>query len=128
MHLCGANAILAKLVCVPVRGRLSTARVVLDARRCLSYLTIEHRGELPDGLRLSGRIYGCDICRDVCPYGCSEVPVNVLPELQPRQSLLDLTLADIKALDQPSFSRIFSHSAVKRAKLAGLLRNASRKE
>lgn len=100
----------------------------LDARRCLSYLTIEYRGEFPDGLRLSGRIYGCDICRDICPYGRSEEAVKVLPELQPRQSLLDLTLADIKALDQPSFSRIFSHSAVKRAKLAGLLRNASRKE
>ena len=46
----------------------------------------------------------------------------------PRQSVLDLTVADIRGLDQPSFSRIFSHSAVKRVKLAGLLRNASFKE
>lgn len=96
----------------------------LDARRCLSYLTIEHREALPDGLRLPGRIYGCDICRDVCPYGLSTAPVYVLPELRPRQSVLDLTLADIKALDQPSFSRVFTHSAIKRAKLVGLLRNA----
>ena len=100
----------------------------LDARRCLSYLTIEHRGELPADLRLPGRIYGCDICRDVCPLGHGDRPVYVLPELRPRQSILDLTVADIKALDQPAFSTIFSHSAVKRAKLAGLLRNASRKE
>lgn len=100
----------------------------LDARRCLSYLTIEHRGDLPEGLSLPGRIYGCDICRDVCPYGHSDQPVNILPELRPRQTVLTLSLADIKALDQPSFSRIFSHSAVKRAKLAGLLRNASFKK
>lgn len=100
----------------------------LDVRRCLSYLTIEHRGELPADLRLPGRIYGCDICRDVCPLGHGDRPVYVLPELRPRQSILGLTVADIKALDQPAFSTIFSHSAVKRAKLAGLLRNASRKE
>lgn len=96
----------------------------LDARRCLSYLTIEHRGELPEELSLVGRrIYGCDVCRDVCPYNSSnEMPVR--EEFKPSEELMKLTVADICRMEQPDFSRIFRHSAVKRAKLAGLLRNA----
>lgn len=97
----------------------------LDARRCLSYLTIEHRGEFPESMPpLRGRIYGCDICRDVCPQSRPASPVFVLPSLRPRPEILGLTLADVLSLDQPSFSGIFRRSAVKRAKLAGLLRNA----
>lgn len=101
----------------------------MDARKCLSYLTIEHRGAFPEpSQQLPGRIYGCDICRDVCPLGRSHTPVYVLPALRPRSGILALTLADVKAMDQEKFSAIFRRSAVRRAKLAGLLRNAVAKD
>lgn len=101
----------------------------MDARKCLSYLTIEHRGAFPEpSQQLPGRIYGCDICRDVCPLGRSHTPVYVLPALRPRSEILALTLADVKAMDQEKFSATFRRSAVKRAKLAGLLRNAVAKD
>lgn len=104
----------------------SSAATSLDARRCLSYLTIEHRGPFAAGgePQLGGRrIYGCDICRDVCPESRPTAPVAVLPALRPRPEVLSLTLADIAALDSTSFPLIFRRSAVKRAKLEGLLRN-----
>ncbi len=94
----------------------------LDASRCLSYLTIEHRGELPGDTPLGRRVYGCDTCRLVCPH---EKPGQgrVVEEFAPRDSILSLTAADISALTPEAFSRIFSHSAIKRTKLEGLLRN-----
>ena len=99
----------------------------IDASRCLSYLTIEHRGELPERLDLAGkRIYGCDICRDVCPE-CRAADVFVPEEFLPSAELLSLDIDAVRAMEQPEFSRIFSHSAVKRAKLAGLRRNALRR-
>lgn len=101
----------------------------MDARKCLSYLTIEHRGAFPEpSQRLAGRIYGCDICRDVCPLARSRGPVYVLPALRPRSEILALTLADVKGMSQEKFSSTFRRSAVKRAKLAGLLRNAVAKD
>lgn len=96
----------------------------LDARKCLSYLTIEHRGELPAGIRLPGRIYGCDICRHVCPYNSQAEPMPVLEEFRPSEAMMRLRLPDIADMEQEQFSALFSHSAVRRAKLAGLKRNA----
>lgn len=98
----------------------------LDARGCLSYLTIEHRGELPEGTRLPARIYGCDICRDVCPMARPSAPVRVLPDFAPSSSLMALDAEAILSLDAPAFSALFSKSAVRRVKLEGLRRNALR--
>lgn len=98
----------------------------MDARRCLSYLTIEHRGELPDDISLPARIYGCDICRDVCPLGTAKKALPLLPALQARPEILALDIDAIRSLDRDSFSATFRRSAIKRAKLEGLLRNAAR--
>ncbi len=98
----------------------------LDARRCNSYLTIEHRGDLPEGLTLHGRLYGCDICQDVCPLDREPGETNVA-EFAPSEAMMRLEVEAISRLTPESFNQIFRHSAVRRAKLAGLLRNCSRR-
>ena len=102
-----------------------------DARRCLSYLTIEHRGDLPAevggrplGTLMGDCVYGCDVCQQVCPHNVG-VPETALEEFRMRPALRCLSRADILQMDQPTFSANFRHSAVKRVKLAGLHRNAS---
>lgn len=94
-----------------------------DTSRCLSYLTIEHRGELPPGTDLHGHLYGCDECARACPLN-STPPPTTIDELKPRPEVLSLTPERVLDMDQTCFSAIFSHSAVKRTKLAGLRRNA----
>ncbi len=97
----------------------------VDARRCLSCLTIEHKGDLPDWVAevIGNRVYGCDECQKCCPHNRDAVG-NTTPEFQPKPEMLSLSLDDILTMTQEQFRTIFSHSAVKRAKLAGLQRNA----
>jgi len=68
-------------------------------------------------------VYGCDDCQRCCPHNRDAVPTTI-PEFQPSEEFLGLTLDKILGMTQADFSRIFSHSAVKRTKLAGLQRNA----
>lgn len=103
-------------------GKAISLNGTIDARRCHSYLTIEYRGELPDELDLNGKVYGCDMCQSVCPHNLN-APVTQIAEFLPRKEILNLTHEDIDAMTQEEFSRIFSHSAIKRTKLAGLQRN-----
>ncbi|MCU0626324.1 MAG: tRNA epoxyqueuosine(34) reductase QueG [Gemmatimonadaceae bacterium] len=104
---------------------------VLDATRCISYLTIELRGEIDAALRgaVGGHVYGCDVCQEVCPWN-----VKFARELRdgspfaPREFIAGkdaATLArDLLALDEEGFRAAFGKSPMKRAKLAGLQRNA----
>lgn len=98
-------------------GALSTDG--FDARRCLSYLTIEDRrsdAELPP----RKYFYGCDLCLDACPLATPAMGEGCLPEFEPRSELLELTPERIAAMQQYEFSGLFRHSAIKRIKLAGL--------
>jgi epoxyqueuosine reductase len=98
---------------------------VLDARLCISYLTIENKGAIPEELRpaIGKRIYGCDICAEVCPWNrFAQVSRSLL--LKPRPEIAGLGLADVLVLDQVRFAELFRRTPIKRIKLAGLLRNA----
>ena len=96
----------------------------IDARRCLSYLTIEHRGPLPPGAaQQMGRcIYGCDRCAEVCPHNHAPRPTDE-PAFTPSEELRCMTTAHWKNLTPDDYRRLFKGSAVKRAKYEGLLRN-----
>lgn len=94
-----------------------------DARLCLSYLTIEHRGELPEGTDLHGTFYGCDRCAEACPHNAAP-PLTDIPEFQPRPAIARLTARDVAAMDHHTYTITFRGSAMKRAKLDGLRRNA----
>ncbi len=96
----------------------------MDARRCLSYLTIEHRGPLPEGTGryLGDCFYGCDRCLQACPHlNCGlSTPV---PEFQPSPRLLAMTPDEWRRLSVDQYRQLFRGSAVKRAKYEGLVRN-----
>ena len=121
---------------------------VLDARRCISYLTIELRGSIPDDLRsqIGRMVYGCDICQDVCPWN-HNAPTNGDPAFEPRaldipeaipeaaqplsgwpsqsaEWLFAPLLEPLAALSEEQYRIIFRGSAIKRAKWRGLVRNA----
>jgi len=100
----------------------------LDANRCISYLTIEHREEIPLELRpqIGDWIFGCDICQVVCPWNKpgSEAP-DILDELLPREELLAINLIEELGLGQAEFSARFKGSPVKRTKRRGYLRNVA---
>jgi epoxyqueuosine reductase len=98
---------------------------VVDARRCISYQTIENKGFIPRELRagIGRRIYGCDICLEVCPWNRFAREGRRLL-LVARHDLAELLLADILALTPERFAEVFRRTPIKRLKLVGLLRNA----
>ena len=102
---------------------------VLDARRCISYLTIELRGSIPAELRepMGRHVFGCDICQDVCPWN-RRAPVTAPANFEPRRvaqhSLFSPDLAWLISLTEEEFREVFRGSPVKRAKWRGLVRNA----
>jgi len=96
----------------------------VDARSCISYLTIEHKGELPQNLKGSfdDWIFGCDICQDVCPWNRFSVAHNE-PAFEPNDELKNIKKNDFDKLEKPDFNRLFKHSAVKRTGYKGFSRN-----
>jgi epoxyqueuosine reductase len=115
----------------------------MDARKCISYLTIELRGAIPEEYRgrMGNHVFGCDICQDVCPWN-RRAPVSALPQFQPRvfpspeqgpavanflsqdESLLLPRLEWLLGLSESKFRELLRGSPVKRTKWRGLLRNA----
>lgn len=103
---------------------------VMDARRCISYLTIESRSAIPAEFHsaIGEHVYGCDICQDVCPWNVKFARADGDAALAPTAPIAGKsarTLVDeLLAMDEPTYREQYRHSAMKRAKLAGLQRNA----
>lgn len=104
-------------------GAITGLREV-DANKCISYLTIENKGEIDPALKGKYKkwIFGCDICQQVCPWNRYASPHNE-PAFSPSAELLSLSGAQWEQMNQDDFKRIFKKSAVKRAKFAGIRRN-----
>jgi epoxyqueuosine reductase len=98
----------------------------LDARRCISYLTIELRGEIPVEFRcaIQDRLFGCDACQEVCPWN-RRTPISEEAAFQPRPGMNPLALADLLELDEAAFRGRFRDTSLWRAKRHGVLRNAA---
>lgn len=101
-----------------------TEPYVVDSNKCISYATIELRApELPEEMDLAGWLYGCDICQDVCPWNRFEQPTSET-RFAPREGNVDVELEEIMKLTPERYAARYRGSAMKRAKLAGLQRNA----
>ena len=98
----------------------------LDATRCISYLTIEKRGSIPEELRegIGRQVYGCDICQDVCPWN-RRAPLTTVPEFSPRPQLVNPELEWLAGLTLEEFREVFRGSPIKRARYRGLRRNVA---
>jgi epoxyqueuosine reductase len=103
----------------------------MDASRCISYLTIEKRGSIPNDLRagIGRNILGCDICQDVCPWNrrtrelSAEPAATTIMELAPRKHFVNPELRRLARMSEEEFRSAFRHSPVNRAKYQGLMRN-----
>jgi epoxyqueuosine reductase len=103
---------------------ISESGYILDASKCISYLTIELRDEIPTEFQeqMEGWMFGCDICQEVCPWNRFSTE-HQEQAFAPKEGLLEMTKTEWKELTQEVFSKVFSKSAVKRTKFKGLKRN-----
>lgn len=99
---------------------------IVDSNSCISYLTIEHRGEVAESLgeKFDQWIYGCDICQDVCPWNKFQQPTEY-KEFEPRIENVNPSLQELKNISQEEFSKRFKNSPIKRTKREGIIRNAA---
>ena len=118
--LCGSCT-----ACIDVCPTKALDEYVLDSQKCISYLTIEHRGPLPGEFqdKLHGWMYGCDLCQEVCPWNQKFQKKSNEPAFQAHWEIIHWTEEDWKKLDEDGFRKLFRNSAVKRTKFEGLKRN-----
>jgi len=108
-------------------GRDGSGAPVMDARRCISYLTIELKGPIPREFRsaMGNRIFGCDICQEVCPWNRKFAEPGTEPAFQAGPDTDGPMLVELMGLSDEEFSSLFSGSPVKRSKRRGFLRNVA---
>jgi epoxyqueuosine reductase len=97
---------------------------VLDSNRCISYLTIEHRGDIPEGFHdaIGTHVYGCDVCQEVCPWNAVP-PISEDPAWQPRRLWDGATVGDLTSRQDDELRAAMRGSAMRRTKVEGLRRN-----
>jgi epoxyqueuosine reductase len=97
----------------------------LDANKCISYLTIEKRGAIPEAMRegIGRQVFGCDICQDVCPWN-RRAPATMAADFQPREALVNPALEWLAEMKAEEFREVFRGSPIRRTKLSGMRRNA----
>ena len=98
---------------------------VLDSNKCISYLTIEHRGDFKEeiGNNLDGWIYGCDVCQQVCPWNIKFAQITKEDSFYPREDIKKRNIGDWEKMTEDDFKVIFKKSPIKRTKFSGLKRN-----
>lgn len=98
----------------------------LDATRCISYLTIENRGDIAHDLqdKMGHHLVGCDICQEVCPWN-QGAPLSKESDFQPQEGLFQPELSSLEKLSEEEYRQRFRHSAINRVKWAGMQRNVS---
>jgi epoxyqueuosine reductase len=96
----------------------------VDGSKCISYFTIELKGAIPEAMhgKFSDRVFGCDICQEVCPWNRFSIPHSE-PEFHPKPELMALTKDEWHGMTEVVFGKLFEGSAVKRTKFEGLKRN-----
>ncbi|MBI9057688.1 MAG: tRNA epoxyqueuosine(34) reductase QueG [Labilibaculum sp.] len=101
-----------------------TEPYVVNGSKCISYFTIELKGEIPEVVKgqFENRVFGCDICQDVCPWN-RMAKGNTVPEFEPNSDLLALSKENMETMDAHQFGEVFRNSAVKRTKFKGFKRN-----
>ena len=97
---------------------------IIDSNKCISYLTIELRDEIPTEFKtqMENRVFGCDICQDVCPWNRFSTPHSE-PLFEPKPELLNMKATEWYEINELVFEKLFKNSAVKRTKFKGLKRN-----
>ena len=97
---------------------------VVDARKCISYLTIENKNQIPVELKgkFNNQVFGCDICQDVCPWN-NNILQELVPELSPNKKLLNMSKEEWYSITEKEFKKIFNNSPILRTKYSGLKRN-----
>jgi epoxyqueuosine reductase len=112
------------MACIEACPTQALTEYKIDSEKCISYNTIENRIELfSDDTMLSGWIYGCDICQEVCPWNDKFNQVTEKEYFKPRSEIINWENRDWEKLDEPEFRKLFKGSAAKRTKLSGLKRN-----
>lgn len=97
---------------------------VIDATKCISYLTIEYKDQFPSEYKqpMGSWIFGCDVCQEVCPWN-RKAPFHQEEAFRPRKELLEMTMQGWKSLDPETYKKLFNKSALKRTKYPGIVRN-----
>ena len=97
----------------------------LDSNLCISYQTIENKGDIPDYINLHGWIFGCDICQDVCPFNKNDKPTKDI-NFYPKKEIFNKSKSEFDSFTGKEFSAIFTDSPVKRTKFSGWKRNLTK--